>query len=82
MNNSLMAVRIAARSTRAGQVQEVLTKYGCNIKTRIGFHETSESSCATDGIIIMQLFGKDEEIKEMQEALNGISDVQAKFIEF
>lgn len=82
MKNSLMAIKINARSKHATQVQEILTKYGCSITTRVGFHETGENSCATDGIIILQLFGNESEISEMYDELNEISEVKAKFIEF
>lgn len=82
MKNSLMAIKISARSKHATQVQEILTKYGCSITTRVGFHETSESSCAPDGIIILQLFGNESDIREMYDELNEISEVKAKFIEF
>jgi hypothetical protein len=77
-----MAVKVGARSKHVPQVQDILTEFGCNIRTRVGFHETSETECSTDGFIIMQLSGKDEEIKKMYDALNSIDEVKATFIEF
>jgi hypothetical protein len=82
MVNSLMAVKIGARAQHASEVQDILTKYGCNIKTRVGFHDTDENHCSTDGILILQLFGEDELIKTMLGELNAQHEVSAKFIEF
>jgi len=82
MINSLMAVKIGARTKHAAEVQEILTKYGCSIKTRVGFHDTDENHCSTDGILVLQLAGKENEIKDMLDELNALHEVSAKFIEF
>ena len=81
MNNSLMAVKIVHRNNHAIKAQEILTKYGCNITTRVGFHETSADHCSNDGYIIMQLCGHESERKSMHEELNALEGVTAKFIE-
>lgn len=81
LNNSLMAVRIVQRNVRAQEVQEVLTKYGCNIATRVGFHETGVDHCSNDGYIVMQLCGNERERRQMLDELNKIEGVTAKFIE-
>ena len=81
MNSSLMAVKIISRDSHAPIVQEVLTKYGCNITTRVGFHETSADHCSNDGYIIMQLCGNEQERKGLHEELNTLDGVTAKFIE-
>ncbi len=80
--NSLLAVKVDGRTSKAVHVQEILTKYGCNIKTRVGFHEASESCCAMDGIIILQLFGEADVAQAMQSELGKLEGVSAKIIEF
>jgi hypothetical protein len=82
MFNSLMAVKIGVRTQHASEVQNILTKCGCNIRTRVGFHDTDENHCSTDGILILQLSGKEDEIKGMLNELNALHEVSAKFIEF
>ncbi|MEL7659149.1 MAG: hypothetical protein AAGU75_24930, partial [Bacillota bacterium] len=67
--NPIMAIKINGRTAKAPHVQEILTKYGCNIKTRVGFHETNEDQCSMDGILILQLFGKDEDVRSMYDEL-------------
>jgi hypothetical protein len=80
--NSIMAIKVNGREAKAPHLQEILTKYGCNIKTRIGFHETNEGQCSVDGIIILQLFGEDKEIKTLYDEVKALNGVIPKFIEF
>lgn len=80
--NSLMAIKINGRSSKAPHVQEILTKYGCNIRTRVGFHETNEDNCSMDGILILQLFGEGKEINDMRDELNALEGISAKDIDF
>jgi uncharacterized protein (DUF1330 family) len=80
--NPIMAIKVNGRDAKAAQLQEILTKYGCNIKTRIGFHETNEGQCSVDGIIILQLFGSDEDIKALFNDVKSVNGVIPKFIEF
>jgi hypothetical protein len=80
--NPIMAIKINGRIAKAPLVQDILTKYGCNIKTRVGFHETGEDQCSTDGILILQLFGKEEEVHAMFTALKALDGVVPKMIEF
>lgn len=77
----MMAIKVNGRIAQAPHVQEILTKYGCNIKTRVGFHEVNEDQCSMDGILILQLFGKDEEIQGMLAEMVKLEGVTAKIIE-
>ena len=36
---------------------KTLTEYGCNIKLRVGLHETGEDFCSDDGVIMLQACG-------------------------
>ncbi len=80
--NKIMAIKVDGRNANAVHVQELLTKYGCSIKTRVGFHEASADLCATDGIIILQLFGPESETVAMYNALDKLDGVTPKMIEF
>jgi hypothetical protein len=80
--SKIMAIKVNGRIANAPVVQEILTKYGCNIKTRIGFHEVNEDQCSTDGILILQLFGQENEIQTMFDDLVKVEGVVPKFIEF
>ncbi|MDQ2087141.1 hypothetical protein RBH29_11960 [Herbivorax sp. ANBcel31] len=74
---NVMAVVINHRSNKAPKVQEVFTKHGCNIKMRVGLHET-ENVCSEEGLVLLQVTGNEEEIKSLENQLNDIEGVRAK----
>lgn len=78
----VMAIKIEPRDCAAPKVQEVLTKYGCIIQTRLGLHETGDNFCSNAGLIILNLVSnKEEEIKQLSSDLNSIDGATAKVIE-
>jgi len=72
----LMGIVVDRRKTQAPNVQEVLTKYGDIIKSRIGLHEgyTDENN----GFIILTLLNSEEKIKELKSELCELDGVKAK----
>ena len=76
-----MIVKIGARSHQAPKVQECLTKYGCNIKIRLGLHETSPEYCAEDGLVILELTGKKEENEQLKKELESLEGVTVQYLE-
>jgi len=74
---TIMAVTIDKRVKEAPRVQEVLTKHGCIIGLRIGFHETA-NVCADNGLIILSLCGSKKEVAALKADLNKIKGVKAK----
>ena len=77
----IVALRIEQRVQTAALVQEVLTRFGCNIKTRLGLHDVGGGACANDGIVILQACGEKSEIEQMLGALNAVPGVKAKLID-
>lgn len=77
----IMAIRIAPRDIVAPKVQEVLTKFGCIIKVRLGLHEAMTTECSNDGLILLQLVHDVEKIKGLKDELNSIQGVNAKTVE-
>ena len=78
---SIIAMRLKQRVQTATTVQEILTKFGCNIKTRLGLHDVSEDYCSNDGLVILQVCGDTKELDAMLDALNKVSGVKAKMID-
>lgn len=79
MQHTVIGLLIPNRFKQAGDVQEILTKYGCSIKTRLGLHETNKDYCATNGLLLLEMYGKEEEMIKMVEELKAIDgglDVQ------
>lgn len=70
MTHTIIGIHLKDRSQEAVHLQEILTRYGCSIKTRIGLHDASEGQCAPGGIILLEVISKQEEL---------IQELSAKF---
>ncbi|TYP57871.1 hypothetical protein [Thermosediminibacter litoriperuensis] len=77
---TIMAILQDNRTQSAPKVQEILTKYGCNIRVRLGLHDVDEKNCSNEGLIILQLCGSDEDIQKLENELNSLERVKAKRI--
>lgn len=80
MENTIMAITIDPRSIHAPQVQTILTKHGCIIKTRLGLHEVSLSSCSESGLIILHIHSGLDEIKVLEKELLDVDGVKVKYM--
>ena len=77
----IIGLRLRYRQHNAAVLQEELTKFGCNIKMRLGLHETDEKSCSNDGLIVLQVCGEKEKVEEMLVAFNKLEGVSAKLMD-
>lgn len=59
---TIIGINIQNRQNEATKLQEILTKYGCYIKTRIGFHPMGEYKCNNFGIVLIEVTDKFNEI--------------------
>ncbi|HPL89634.1 MAG TPA: hypothetical protein PLX04_05250 [Caldisericia bacterium] len=76
MNKRMVfGIQVTNRAKNAGQVQKILTDYGCNIRTRIGLHEVDDKVCSPSGLILLELYGKEHDILKMEETLKAIDGV-------
>lgn len=78
---TIMGISIDPRNTHAVDVQNILTRHGCIIKTRLGLHETSDDSCSHKGTILLQLCGNNEEIEILEKDLSKVEDVRVNKME-
>jgi len=79
MDCDIMVIKIKKRGEKAPKVQEVLTSFGCSIKTRLGLHEAGDR-CSEEGILVLQLVGEKDEMKKLEKALNAMDGVKAKMV--
>lgn len=79
MDYNIMAIKLGERRKNSPDVQQVLSKFGCSIRMRLGLHET-ENVCADEGLLILQLTGETDEMKKLEKALNEMDDVKAQLI--
>ncbi|MDF2500153.1 MAG: hypothetical protein K0Q77_867 [Anaerosporomusa subterranea] len=74
----IMAILQAKRTETAVKVQDVLTKYGCYIRVRLGLHDAALDSCSSHGLILLQLCGDEIPTQELQKELEAIPEVKVK----
>ncbi|MBN2755305.1 MAG: hypothetical protein JXR81_10670 [Candidatus Goldbacteria bacterium] len=79
MKKELIIVSITKRLDDAVPVQKVLTEHGCSIKTRLGLHDATATTCSNTGLLILEIINpKDAAI--MTAKLKKIKGVNVKAI--
>jgi hypothetical protein len=78
----ILGIQITERVKHVLDVQSVLTKYGCTIKTRLGLHEVIDNSCSPDGLIILELTGNREEFFKLENELLAIEGLNVRKMVF
>jgi hypothetical protein len=78
----ILGVHITDRIKHVKSVQEILTEYGCNIKTRIGLHEVDGKSCSMNGLLILELVGETAKCRQLAKKLNALEGVEVKQMVF
>jgi len=68
----ILGVYIPERSNRIDEVQFLLTKFGCSIKTRLGLHEINEQEYSKSGLILLELTGDVKEFRKLEKELKKI----------
>lgn len=77
----IIGIRVNHRVANALKLQELLTRYGCNIKLRVGLHETSEQFCSDDGVIVLQVCGETQTLEAMVRDFNALEGITAKMLD-
>jgi hypothetical protein len=82
VKHTIFGIRISDRTENVPAVQALLTKYGCNIRTRLGIHDADNTSCSPSGVVLVDVFGPetDDFYAELQR-LNGIELQRMDFSE-
>jgi len=78
----IVAIHVTDRVKQAGMVQTVLTRYGGNIKTRIGLHEPKLQGVSPSGVIILEVVGSQKLAFTLIDTLRKITGVEASSIVF
>ena len=78
----ILGIQITDRVKEVADVQSILTKFGCTIKTRLGLHEVNDGFCARSGLILLELTGNREEFFKLENALLLVDGLQVKKMVF
>jgi len=80
MEKSILVILIGSRKASAVRVQQVLTAWGCLIKTRLGIHDGILDNCTDQGLLILELYGTKEQKKEVARKISLIKGVKSKLV--
>ena len=78
----ILGVYLENRVAEAGEVQGILTKYGCSIKTRLGLHEADADRCSSHGLILLELAGDAAEWDKLEKDLAACKGVRVGKMSF
>ena len=78
----ILGIYVTERSKDAIEIQNLFTKFGCSIKTRLGLHEVIDNNCSSSGLVILELTGLVEEMDLFESELKKINSVQVQKMTF
>ena len=62
MITTIIGVNLENREETSVKFQKILTKFGCEIKTRIGLHPSVGCVCLNRGIVLLEVSGEAEDL--------------------
>ncbi|MCX6165573.1 MAG: hypothetical protein NTU73_12060 [Ignavibacteriae bacterium] len=80
MNKTVLIILVGNRKDSAVKVQQVLTAWGCLIKTRLGIHDGVLDNCSDHGLIILELYGSKEQKDELARKISLIEGVSSQVV--
>ncbi len=78
---SILLILVGKRKDDAVKIQQILTAWGCIIKTRLGIHDGVLENCSDEGLLILELAGSKEQREELTRKVELISGVSSKLVE-
>jgi hypothetical protein len=78
----ILCVHITNRVTKAPEVQQIFTRFGNYIKTRLGLHEVTETMNSKAGVVILEMVGDESNFDELARALDEIEGVECRKVVF
>ncbi len=78
----ILGLMVLEREKLASQIQDIFTKYGCSIKTRLGLNELDIPEVGNAGLIILELMGDKEECLRLENELQALEGVKVRTMTF
>ena len=73
---TIFGIYIKERLKDATPMQALFSKYGCNIKTRLGLHDADENVCSGSGIVLLELIGNPMDIDNFEKEATKVAGVE------
>jgi len=71
---------VGKRKEVAVKLQQVLTAWGCLIKTRLGLHAGVMENCSEAGFLFLELYGSDADNAELARKIGVIPGIESKLV--
>ncbi|MBL0175146.1 MAG: hypothetical protein IPP94_07775 [Ignavibacteria bacterium] len=81
MKKTILLILIGNRNEAAVKVQQILTAWGCIIKTRLGIHDGVLDNCSDSGLLILELHGSEEQKQELTRKVAVLPGVHSQLVE-
>ncbi|MGD8780513.1 MAG: hypothetical protein PVH88_16290 [Ignavibacteria bacterium] len=81
MTKTILLIMIGKRKEAAVKVQQILTGWGCIIKTRLGIHDGVLDNCTDEGLLILELHGDNDQKDELARKVAVLPGVISKLVE-
>lgn len=81
-NHVILGVHITERMRNARPVQEALSEFGGNIKTRLGLHEVDGQQGSPNGLLLLEMVGGERRAQALVDKLIAIEGVYCKKMVF
>jgi len=78
----VLGVMINDPSKGADRIQNILTKYGCTIRTRLGIHDIDEDYASDTGLMLLELAGDMQECLRLENELLALEGVDVQKMVF
>jgi hypothetical protein len=78
----ILGVHVTDRIHHVSNVQELLTEYGCSIRTRLGLHESEKGFCSPNGLLLLEMTDDQKSADDLTDKLNAIEGIEVKQIVF
>ena len=70
----ILGIKLPNRISTSPVFQDVISKYGCAIKTRIGLHSNCSTTCSNYGVIVLEIV-EGSNITDLKKALLRIDGI-------
>ncbi len=81
-DHRIVGIHVTDRTVHAGQVQDILSKYGRNIRTRLGLHDGHDDVASPNALILIEAVGGHDEIDALSDELRRLPGIQVQSMFF
>ncbi len=81
-DHRIVGIHVTDRARAAGRVQEILSKYGKNIRTRLGLHDLHAEAAGPEALILIEAVGTHAEIDQLSDELRRLPGIQVQSMFF